>query len=248
MSFAVKTRLAIKIPEGGEVLVKKGKKIEKDEVLIKFGKKNIRLVDASRLFSKISQAKLEEWKVMMVGKEVNIGDVILKIGKMIPKVLKAPINGKITGIDDFFNIVIEEGNELVREIKSPVKSIVKRVKDNKIVLEFKAKKIMGQMIKGNRSWGELGESMINKISDLGSGFRDKILLTNIDDDSLVNKAEALGVSGILYFGDRIWNLNDKESPAVLKIDAETADFLLKKCCGNRALINGDKGKLLVVVE
>jgi len=248
MSFAVKTRLAVKIPKGGEILVKKGSKVEKDEVLVRFGKKNIKLIDASRLLSKIPQTKLDEWKVTMIGKEVNIGDVLVMMGKVLPKVLKTPVSGKIVGIDDFLNIVIEEGMELITEIKSPVKSMVKKMKDNKIVLEFKAKKFMGQIIKEKRAWGELGESVISKITDLGSGFRNKILFTNIDDSSLVNKAEALEVSGILYFGDKIWNLTDKDCPAVLKIDVETAKDLLKKCGGNRALINGKKGKLLVVVE
>ena len=237
---AVKTRLAIKVLSGSEILVKKNEKVKVGDELARFSDKKITLVGAKDFFEKLDA-------VSLVGKIVVPGEVICKMGNVFTKMLTMPIGGKIVGVDELKNIIVEEENGSERIIKSPVNGKIVNITPEKIVIEFRAEKIKAEVINEKRIWGELSEILIERSADMDDRQSEKIIISNASDENLLVKAEALDLRGIIYFGGKIWDVSQVKIP-ILKLEKGKAESLLKKFANKRILLDGRKGKILVVLE
>ncbi len=241
-----KTKWIIKI--GGEVkfLKKVGDVVEKDEVIAKVKNKVIESFNFSSFFGKMSPEKLDELNQKFKNTWVNNGDLVCLTGGVFPKKICFPMSGNFLEIDEFGNLRIEKIDDDEREVKSPVKSKVLKLEDDKITLEFEAKEFKGEGIIEGKSWGKATSKEINEVKDLNSLVSGEILFTNNLSRLFLLKAEVVGVSAVVT---KLTDVGEVEVDLpVLRMESSDWDELLGLGEGKDVLVNSRLGRLLVVIE
>ena len=156
------------------------------------------------------------------------------------------MSGNFLEIDEFGSLRIEKIDDDEREIKSPVKSKVLKLEDDKITLEFEAKEFKGEGVIEGKSWGKTTLKEINDVKDLNSLVSGEILFTNNLSRLFLLKAEVVGVSAVVT---KLTDVSEVEIDLpVLRMESSDWDELLGLGDGKDVLVNSRLGRLLVVIE
>lgn len=247
MKSKVKAKWVIKISENSRVLVKEKDRVKKGEKLLISGLKEIKYVDLSSVLVKVSQNKLDELNRQWTKLQVNEGDLLYETGGFFSKKIVSPFSGLLDGVNEFFNLKVEVKSDEFKEVYSPVDAKVNKVEKDKLVLEFEAIEMEGNGIGGGKGWGE-GLVKVNGISDLNSLLTKKIVIMPKLAQSLVTKAEVVGVKGIITSesNDESISLIETALPILVLTD-EQLENLTKYCEKDmQIMINSKIGRLLLV--
>lgn len=252
MKSKVSAKWLINIGERGKLTVKPGTKVAEGETLAKSVLEEIVPINVKKYWDGKKENEkrdiLEIWK----DKKWQSGEVIITIGKMlgVQKIL-APGQGRILTVDEFGTLMFAIEGE-VREIKSPVAAKLVKGDKDKISLEFRANEYLGKGLVLGKIWAEMDNRCWEKSFEIGSFLSDKVILAGKVDNYFWEKAQAVGVAGVVY----LVNENDEEEELgievpVLGLDEKEWQTLkndLKDKQNVRVLLNSKSGRLLVVLE
>lgn len=246
MKDKVKAKWTIKLPFKSDVLVKVGDLVDKDQILIVSDNVEIKNYNYATVFRDIETEKIVELNSKFKNELINQGDLFCLKSGFFKKKICFPISGKFLELNEFGNLKIEEILGSKKEIKSPVKSKVSKIDDEKIVLDFWVKEFNGESLMEGKAWGDGELVVIDKLDKLGPVMDGKILFTNNLETTFLLKAEVVGVVGI------VTNTKVDEVKAklpVLYLDNDNWQDLFKtKTINNRFLLNSVMGRLLMVLE
>ncbi len=130
------------------------------------------------------------------------------------------------------------------KIKSPVKGEITDLNNEKIKLEFKAKKITGRGLNKKHGWGKINFQPEISYSLLNCDYQDQIIVLKTDylTPHLAVKAKTLGVGGLIVYGGQV---GKKDWPLpVLEVDKKELK-LIKKEEGVKCLLDASNDCLLV---
>lgn len=247
-----KAKWIVKIFEGAIVLVKEGDMVNKGDTILTSEKKTVRFFDASIVLSKVSRDKVDEIAETWRNKEVSEGEILFEEKGLFSKKFFSFCSGTFVGIDEFYNICIEEKSSGERrEILSPIKAKVSEIDSENITLEFKAFEFEGEGIIGDRVWGEGFFKEVNKINELNYSLEDKVIVTSNSEVAFITKAGVVGVKGLIVCKSNKEDFDkvETELPILVLEDADVekliSDFGDKKIS---VLLNSKAGRLLVVDE
>ena len=166
----VKAKWVVRVPEGGEVVVRVGERAEVGKVLVKMGGAREESFDFSMV--------LKSFRPDLKGRVFKEGELMVQLPGMFGKKVYSPVEGEVVGVDEFGNIKFrlaakrEEG-----EILAPVVGKVVEVDEGKIGLEFRATKVEGKGLSEGKAWGELYPKIIENLGQINMGLKDKVIVT-----------------------------------------------------------------------
>ena len=251
MKSKVKAKWVVKVPTESQVLVKEHEYVSKGDSLVVMSTETIETYDMSVFLTKISPQKIEELKISLENRMVKKGDLLYETGGMFSKKIFAPTNGVFKKIDEFYNVQFLIKNESKKDIKSPVKSRVLKIEDEKLTLEFEAVEFNGESIIEGKVWGETNFEQVEKMGELNSQLAGKIIMVEKFNQAFALKAEVVGVVAIitklkkgeidgLEINLPILSVDDQEWQEL----SNFRSFDDKK----QVLLNSKMGRLLMVVE
>ena len=248
MKTKIKAKWIIKFPIGSKVLVNTGEKVEENQVVVKVDYRRVESINLSNFFGKFNSSKIEQLNKKLKGVWVNSGELMCLTGGIFPKKICFPMSGNFLDIDEFGFLKIEIKEDKQREIAAPIESLVSKVEEDKLILEFKAREFKGKGIITGKSWGEGNLEIINETKDLTFKLKNNIILTHNLTNNFLLKAEVVGVVGIVT--DSETKIEDlvTELP-LLKLDKKVWQELLKyqgSC--KKMLVNSRLERLLLVLE
>lgn len=236
---------SVSIPEGAQVKVKPGHKVEKGELLLVWESGKGERVSMLSYLSHFSKEKWDEIRKEFVGKELTAGDVMLKKEKGGGGDLVSPRNGVLKGVDEFGNMEFWERADK-EEVVSPADAKVLKVESGKIVLEFGAIEVKGEGIIEGKKWGVSTFTSIERDTDLTYKNKGEVVLIEKLEPHLILKSEVVGAVGIVTVGSDHDNGSDLP---ILKISRNDWDYLISKSGKTKnVLLNSRVGRLLIVVE
>lgn len=243
-----KTKWIIRIPALAKVLVKVGEKVNEGQAVAILNGGVVKRFDFSVVFSRFSAEVLEKLKRELTGKSVTEGEQMVVGGKKI----YAPATGNLIEIDEFYNLVIEEKDQKEKtEIQSPVGAKVLSVAQGKVVLWFNAMVVEGKGLVEGKAWGHLGNEVVGKLNDLNYTMKDKVMLVEKIDRTMLMKAEVMGVVGMVIkkqTNDFDFDRMDTMFP-ILEVGPKEWTQLKDKLSDyaqSKVFVNTVKGRLLVV--
>ena len=119
-----------------------------------------------------------------------------------------------------------------------------------VELEFRATEYGGRGISEGRAWGNKGLDYVGDISQLSSQYSDKIIMTEVLDQTWLVKAEVVGVKGVIVIDSHDESESDRINSKLPILALENNEWQeLKKDIREfqRAMVNAAKGRLLLVV-
>lgn len=247
MRSKIRAKWLIKFPIESKVLIKRGDVVNLDQLLVEVNLKKIESFDFSQFLGTLTPKKREELNEQFKNTWVNNGDLVCMKGRLFPNKLCFPMSGNFIEIDEFGNLKIELGDVPKKDILSPVRAVVSRIEDEKIILDFEAKEFKGKGLVEGKIWGNKSETVISELKNINSDLKGKILFTNNLEKSFLVKAEVVGVVGIVT--NTIPEEISSKLPILYLDDDEWKDFIkIYDTKSNRLLLNSNLGRLLVVVE
>jgi len=191
--------LEILLPEGSRVQVKVGDKVVRGQpVASREGK--VKEIDLSKLLG-ISAKRVGKHLLSSLGSQVKKGQMLAeKKGLFKKKLFKSPIDGVLESLSEKGILKIREKTE-GQEIKIPANGKVKKIKEERVLIQVPVVKVTGDWAIGESTWGLLkicSSKEKNELSDLGEEIEDKLLVFKGEVPvGLVYKAEALGATGLV---------------------------------------------------
>lgn len=248
-----KAKWVAKIFEDAKILVKENEEIKKGDVLMTSEKGTVKSFDASFVLSRVPKEKLEEFTESWKGREIFEGDLLYGGSGLFPKKIFSFYSGVFLGVDEFFNVHIEERNDIEkRKILSPVDGKIAKIDEENVTLEFRAIEFNGEGIIEGKAWGESSFKEVNKINDLNSSLDGQIIVTKNFDTAFLTKAEVVGIAGLII------DKNDKEKfdkietrlpiLALEKDEIEGLESKFNEEKEKRVLLNSKTGRLLISME
>lgn len=248
MRNKIKAKWVIRLPVGGEVLIKLNEVVEEGQKVAVAEVKKIESFNYSHIFNKLGTDKLVGLNEKFKESQVGEGDLICTTGGLfsLSKVC-FPISGSFLEIDEFGNLRIEIKEEKKRDILVPVKSKVSKIEPEKIVLDFWAREFNGEGLVEGKVWGTAEVKLINKVNQLNFGLEGKLLFTDNLDPSFLLKAEVVGVVGVVT---NLKNEDLKTKMPVICLKDEDWQELFKNFLKKeyKFLLNSRLGRLLLVIE
>jgi len=247
MKARIKAKWVIKLPKGAKLLIKKGEIVNKSQILAQVSIRQTESFDFSQFFGLMSLEKREGLNDKFKNNLVNKGDLICMTGGIFSKKVCFPSDGIFLEIDEFGNLKIEKNSNSNKEVISPVRAIVSKIEDEKIVLDFEAKEFKGEGLIDGKAWGENYPKLINEIKELTFELKNKIILTTNLSKSFLTKADVVGVTGVIT---NIMEEDIETNLPVLYLDSEEWNSFWKNYGQKQQdiLVNARLGRLLVVVE
>lgn len=248
MKTKITAKWIIKFPSDSEILVKPRDIVQQDQVVIRTNLRRVESINLSNFFGKFSDKKIKEINQKLGGAWVNSGELMCLAGGLFPKKICFPMSGNFLEIDEFGYLKIETKEDKKKEIAAPVRSIVSKIDDDRLVLEFKAREYKGKGLVAGKSWGESDLKLINDSNELNSSLNNKILFTQNLTNSFLLKAEVVGVVGVVTDTDVKEDDLITELP-LLKLDKKSWEQLLKfQGSTKKILVNSRLERLLLVLE
>jgi len=238
MQDKVKAKWIVKIPENATVLVKSHEYVNKGDSLVIVETCTKTSCDVSMVMAKMSPKKQEEFRILWENREVKVGDVITKTGGLFPKKIRAPADGVVRTVDEFYNLEIISNVGEKKEIVSPVKSKVSKIEEGEPVVEGK-------------TWGEGCIDEVEKISDLNSKFGGMVVMSKKVNQAFVLKAEVVGVVAIITQTKKEETENLDTDIPILSVGEKEWKELIKfisSGIGKQMLVNSKAGRVLLVLE
>lgn len=246
----VKASWIVSIPYGSVIKVKKGEKVTFGQLLLEGSTEMKRVVGMQHQLKGLSSADITQINDYLKDKVLNKDEVIFGGKGWFSKKILCPDEGKFAGIDELLNIHLVTGVEK-RKSTSPTEAIVSEITDDELKLTFSAEEYLGRGLNMTRVWVSGGFKLINTINDINFECKDRIILVSKMMDTIRLKAEVVGVGAIVVLDEN----NQEEDARInfkipgLAVSREVYNELLTVVGKEnvRALVNGNSGRLLLVV-
>lgn len=190
------------LPKEAKILVSEGDEVLKGKVLAEEVVEEFEEFDLANFFS-ISPKKVSKVLSISPGAKIEKDQIVAFKKGLFGKgtIFKSPVAGVFVGLSDKGILKIKTKSEK-KELSSPLSGKLKEKKGNLLVLEFEGEKIEGGWGRGGKVFGildVLGEREEEvKLSQLRPEDKGKILVLGGKISlGIVNKAEALGVAGLV---------------------------------------------------
>jgi|AACY02.10.fsa_nt_gi hypothetical protein len=160
----------------------------------------------------------------------------------------------VINLPDEVEIYVDQGDKVIaddvlaesddREYTSPTAGKVIEISDEKLKLEFKAKKVSGIGVGKGRGWGEICYQPEVNYQQLDCDYQGKIVVINPAGFTafFVSKARTLGVKGIVVLTEKTDEI--KAPLPILAVDKKGSD-LIKENSGVKCLLDAKNGYLLI---
>jgi hypothetical protein len=243
-----KAHFGIKINEGTNLHVNVGDLVNKGDKLISFLSSEIKVFNDPKLL-KLSGEIWNQINQENSGKRLNKNDILYKKGGLFSTIINMPWDGVFLMVDEFGNIQVEIDSEKEKEITAPVRSVVAKIEDGKLTLEFDAVEFKGQGLIEGKAWGKTDLKIVDKIMDLNYEFEGQIILTRDINQTFLTKAEVVGVTALVTDNKEI-NLENMESnlPVLVLDGDEWNELFMFEGMNRDVLLNSKSGRLLMVIE
>lgn len=125
-------------------------------------------------------------------------------------------------------------------VDRPVRALIVSVIDNKVILEFTAKKIQGVGAGGGKVWADGVKIILNR-EELNFEVKDKIIADESGEVATLAKAKAVGARGVVLTDDRIIfglpivRLSSQQMEIMKRLGKES----------NKIWLNGTSGKIFI---
>lgn len=238
----------IKLPAKVKLLVEVGDNVKIGDKLVVFSSHTIETFDYSGILTGLNDSKIEELNNLFKDKSVEEGEEFLSLGFFKNKIC-FPLTGLCLGLDEFKNLRIEKIENDKKEIFAPIEAKVSKIEEGKMVLEFGAKEYKGEGLNQLKAWGEGEIKIIDDIKFLNHELNNNILFTNNLDRAFLLKAQVVGVTAVVIFGNEKIKEVEINLP-LLRLDEQNWKEFMKENFGKnkRMLVNSKMDKLLLVLE
>jgi len=250
MKSKIKVKWVVNLPGEAEILIKKGELVNEGHLLAKVLIKKVESFDYSLNLRGLTSEKIEQLNQNFLKTKIEKGQLMCLIGSVFAKKVCFPVDGDFLGIDEFSNLKIEVVGDKEKDILSPMRAVVSKIEDGKMVLDFEAKEIKGIGLIEGKAWGRSNFVLVNDLKQLNSEFKGKIIFTSNLDKSFLLKAEVVGVVGVITNLEKSSDEIESQLP-ILSIKEDDWKNLLSRSgdeVNQKVLINSRLGRLLLVVE
>ena len=235
---------------GGEtkLLMSEGDEVGEGDVLAVEEKRRVEYFDMTIVMSTMGEGDVEEWRRTWKDKKVKKGDLMMRKKGLFRKKVFFPVDGRCLSVDESFNVCIEVGEKVRREIVSPVTARVEEVSGDKIVLSFVAVEFKGEAMVKGKVWGKSVLTSVSKDTELNSSFEGKIVLSVDPSRAFLVKMEVVGAVGLITRQKKKENFLAGEIPVLSLNEKDWVDLVAE--AGEkerRMLLNTKAGRLLLVV-
>lgn len=212
--------LEILLPEGSRVQVEVGDRVLRGQpVASQEGK--TREIDLGKLLG-VPAKRVGKYLLSSLGSQVKKGQMLAeKKGLFKKKFFKSPIDGVLESLTEKGILKIREKKK-GQEIKIPTNGKVKKIKEEKVLIEVPVVKIAGDWAIGKSTWGLVkicSSKEKNELADLGEEIEGKLLAFKGEIPvALAYKAEALGATGLVV--GRVDKLAKCDQLAVLSLGGQ----------------------------
>jgi len=238
----------VRLPVEAKLKITESKGVKEGELIYSGGKK----VEKAplNLWQGLNKDEKEQVKQLVVSKVVSVGEVLWQKGIFKKKKIVSPMGGLVLGIDEFGNI--EYQNEREDGYLSPVTCGKVKIEKNRVVLRLKTEEVRGKGLNDRKAWGIFDGKVVKKISEVESDLNNQIVMMVGGEESMLAKAEAMGVKGMLLVEGEGYSWDECEADVpLIKINQDSGKRMLEiyKKNGSRKLwLNSINGRILVVLE
>jgi hypothetical protein len=248
MKPKLKAHWVIKLGNEAKLHVGEGNVVDKGDRVITIQSKNIKVFNDNGL-TKFQRSVWDQINNQFAGKFLNQGDMLFTGKGLFPTKVLVPSKGLFLGIDEFGNLHMEVEEGMEKDIMAPVRSVISKIDNDKMVLEFDAIEFDGKGVSEGKAWGESDLRVIQRIPELNYKNNGQVILSTILDQPFLRKSDVLGVTAI------VTNTKDDDfakmetSLPILLIDDDDWNELIEFGGETRqVLVNTKSGRLLIVVE
>jgi len=235
------TQITITLSTKSDVKVKKGDKVEKNQLLVvKKGKKKITEINLAKKL-KVSPKKLKNHLLIALGSTIKPQDIIAQKKGMFAKTVKVSTqaSGVLEELDVESGILKITQKQPDIATKSPVSATVVDITSSQLILKTQSKLYKLKQINGPSVYGELKIALAKDLSVLSvTGISsNSIVLFSKSPLSAVKKSIVLGAAGLIFpdksfFKDHQDDLksfldNRDEKVSLCFVDEKTFDEITK---------------------
>lgn len=244
MRTKVRARWVVKVAGGVKAVVLRGQGVKRGQELAKGERREVRLFELGKWFKKIRGMET------IKGRKFKKGEVIWQERGWGGWKLAAPVEGVCRGVDEFGNLLLETEIGEKQKLLSPVEAKVVRVENEEIALEFMAWEFKGEGIGQGRGWVEGRFDLKTRLSDLDWRDEDRVIFYQKINLSVINKAEVIGVGGVVGTGEITDELERiKVDFPIIVLDGEEMGELGKvvgEGKDQKMLLDAAGGRILVI--
>lgn len=245
----VKASWVISLPYGAVLSVKKGDKVVMGKVLFESSDDVEKIVSFQDELRNVSKSEVEKINEMYAGKKLVKGDVIFEKSGWFSQKVVCPEDGKFGKIDELMNLHLVVGVDK-RKVTSPIDAVVGDISEDEIKLEFGAFEFLGKGLSASKGWVNSSARKIKSLVEINSSCKDCLILVNKLTETVKLKAEVVGVGAIVVVDHPELEgvkINFKiPSVAIDEVSFNDLEKVLEEK-ESRILINGNSGRLLLVV-
>jgi len=248
MKSKVMAHWVIRLTSDSKLFVKVGDVVNEGDKLLTISKKSTKSFFDPQI-AKLPISVRDELNHFFDGKFLNKGDLIYKTGTLFPVKILSLDSGFFLKIDEFGSIHLESEEKKSEDIESPIKAVVAKIEDDKLVLEFEAIEFNGESLVDGKTWGESNFEIINGLNNINANSSGKVILTEEINQSFLVKAKVLGVVAVVTIkNDSNFDKINTSLPILVLDEAEW--YKLREYQGEdrQVLVNTKAGRLLIVVE
>ncbi|MFZ2153076.1 MAG: hypothetical protein WAV41_03385 [Microgenomates group bacterium] len=245
----IKANWVLSLPFGSKMKVKEGDTVVYGQELFEYVVEEEVVFGLGQQMRGIDQNTVNRINEENNNKNIELGDTLFEKSGWWGRKIVAPAKGSFNGIDQWQNLHLVVGSK-TRKVNSPTEAVVGKIGEDKMILEFIAEEYLGIGLNDNKGWVNKGIKDLKKIADLNFLGEDKLVLMGDLDQSVLMKADVVGVGGIVVLDndnlDKNVRINFKIP--IIKVNLDTFERL-QALDGSevRSLIDGSSGRLLLMV-
>jgi hypothetical protein len=246
----VKASWIISLPTAAVLKVKKGEKVTFGQVLFEGTTEIEKVLSLQNELKGLTADNLKEINTINHHKDLTQGEVIFESKGWFSRKIVSPASGKFAGIDELLNLHLITGKEKRLGV-SPTEAAVGEITDDELKLEFFCMEYLGRGLNTTKRWVSNGFKKITTLSDVNFDCKDRIILVEKMADAIRLKSEVVGVGAIIVLDENIGTEDARINFKIpgLAVSREVFDQLMELVgqVNARALVNGNSGRLLLVV-
>jgi hypothetical protein len=248
----IKSTWIVGFSENSTLKVKKGDRVIRGQVLFEEKYNEERVFGLQDQLRELSKVQIEEINQKFKGRKILQNEVIFEKKGWWGRRITAPQGGVFKDVDEWLNIHIIVDGKTQRMVKSPINAQVIGVKNNEIVLEFEAMEVQGKGVGDeSRKWVSNGIKYVNSPTDLNYESEGKVILLERQVNSILIKAEVVGVGGVVLLDGGVFLTEDVRINFKMPTVAVSEESFkeLKELQGQQVqvLVDGNSGKLLLMI-
>lgn len=201
----MKITIAIPVPVFSRIVVEEEEKVAKNTPLARINKKTTEKTIHLAKLLRIEPAKMQKFMLKKAGQKVYIGDILAeKKGLFYSSTIKSPLDGVIAEIN------LKTGTLLLSsldpdnsgsDLRTPVEGVVKKLKQDEILLETEGLEFTGVLGAGDEVMGDLIDFQDKAdIFAYDARVENKIVVSDNFTDEVISKIEVLEAVGLISSG------------------------------------------------